>query len=137
MSKLNFGLQKPLASIQCQSLLSNNEPVNTVVPNRGLKKFPGFKRNWPEFHHYMREKRHHYAKAYLIPKTRSPRFPGHIDVFGRDGKRESLEAASLRFKRLDMGSYITTQIGKKNKAHQKTPWQKADEEQHVFAPYDF
>ena len=47
-----------------------------------------------------------YRRVY---KTKSRRFPGHIDVYGEeDGKRQSLAAAEERFKRLDWGVYIRT-----------------------------
>ena len=42
-------------------------------------------------------------------KTRSRRFPGHVDIYGEeDGTREPLAAAEERFKRLDWGVYIKT-----------------------------
>jgi len=95
-------------------------------------RFAGFRRNWPEFAHYMREYRHWNANHLLIRKTRSYRFPGHVDVYGKDGKREPLQAAVDRFKRLDFGAYINVPIGKNHKAYRKTAFVKARCEQHVF-----
>jgi len=133
------------ASIKNDTFLDKNEiqTVNTTVPNRGLRRhFKGFRRNWPEFYHYMREKRHYDPLAWKIPKTRAAsmngKFNGHIDIFGRDGKREPLEAAVMRFKRLDgIGTYINTVPGRTNKVHRKTWTKKMFQEQHIFTFHEF
>ena len=97
------------ALVSNKKFLEKNEvqAVNVQVPSRGVRRhFKGFRRNWPEFPHYMREKRHYEADAWKWPKTRAAsrfgKFNGHIDIYGKeDGKRQPLEAAVLRFKRLD------------------------------------
>ena len=44
----------------------------------------------------MREKRHYDPLAWKIPKTRAGskngKFNGHIDIFGRDGKRQEYKS---------------------------------------------
>jgi len=133
------------AMVKQDNFLEKNEiqTVNTKVPNRGLRRhFQGFRRNWPEFYHYMREKRHYDANAWRLPKTRAAskngKFNGHIDIYGRDGKREPLEAAVMRFKRLDgIGTYINTVSGRTNKIHRQTWAEKMKKEQHIFTFHDF
>ena len=73
----------------------------------------------------------------MIKNTRSNKFPGHIDIYDKDGNREALQGAVDRFKRLDFGAYIRVMVGRSNKLHQKTPAQKLRLEQHVFAYHDF
>lgn len=108
------------------------------VPCRGVRRhFKGFRRNSQLFFHYIREKRHHYARAYAIKTTRSKRLKGHIDLYDKEGKREFLLPAVERFKRLDFGAYISTMVGRNNLAHQKTPAQRWRFEQHVFTWHDF
>lgn len=140
LSRLNINQLKQTSVVSVKSLLDQqNESVNTSVPCRGVRyHFQGFRRNWPEFYYYMKENRHHNPDAWKIRKTRSSRFPGHIDVYGKeDGEREPLDAAVLRFKRLDFGAYIHGSIGRSNKAFKKTPLKKCQEENHVFAFHDF
>ena len=104
--------------------------VNAEVPSRGVKyHFQGHKRNSPLFYHYMREKRQHLAHAYMIKNTRSNKFPGHIDIYDKEGNREALEGAVQRFKRLDFGAYIRVMIGRSNKKYQKTQAQRLRQEQ--------
>ena len=137
------------SSFPCSTALIPKQPflntknegtaINVDQQKRGLRrKFPGFKRNWPEFQYYIFENRHHNVDAWKIPRTRSYRFPGHIDIYDRvHGKRESLDAAVQRFKRLDFGAYINTMIGKNNKMHQKTHAQQRRKEHHVFSFFEF
>ena len=126
----------PPSSLSVLQLQRND--VNVQVPSRGVRyHFQGHKRNSPLFYHYIREKRHHLAHAYMIKTTRSNKFPGHIDIYDKEGNREALTGAVERFKRLDFGAYIRVMIGRSNKAHQKTQAQKLRLEQHVFAYVDF
>ena len=111
---------------------------NVKVPNRGVKMhFQGFKRNWPEFHYYMKEHRHHLPHAWKIHRTRTRKYPGHIDVYDKQGNREGLEAALLRFKRLDFGAYVNVAIGRRNRFHRLTPYEKIRREQHCFTWHRF
>jgi len=134
------------ALVSNKKFLEKNEvqSVNVQVPSRGVRRhFKGFRRNWPEFPHYMREKRHYEADAWKWPKTRAAsrfgKFNGHIDIYGKeDGKRQPLEAAVLRFKRLDgIGTYINGVPGRTNKAFQKTHFKKMQQEQHNFTFHEF
>ena len=141
MSRFGIGSNIQCISSQMKLLDSrkNQSNVNTEVQTREIRMhFKGFKRNWPEFHYYMFEKRHHVPEAWKIPRTRSYRFPGHVDVYGKtDGKRQPLDAALLRFKRLDFGAYVNAAIGRANRAHQKTKAWRMMKEQHYFTFYDF
>ena len=146
--RIGSGLHNPLsvATINKRgTFLEKNETtsINVQVPNRGKRRhFQGFRRNWPEFYYYMKEKRHYNADAWRIPKTRAAskngKFNGHIDIYGKDGKREPLEAAVMRFKRLDgIGTYIQPMMGRTNKAHMKKFCKKMKQEQHVFTFHEF
>jgi len=64
-------------------------------------------------------------------KTLSRRFPGHVDVFNRQGERDPLVAAEERYKRLDWGWYIGTRVGRFNHQWRKTNHQNWRDEQHV------
>ena len=119
-------------------LQSVQEAVNVEVPNRGVRyHFQGHKRNSPLFYYWIKEKRHHQPHAYMVKTTRSNKFPGHIDIYDKEGNREALEGAVERFKRLDFGAYVRVMIGRSNKYHQKTQAQKLRLEQHVFAYHEF
>ena len=144
---------------QTEVLQSMKDAVNVKVPSRGVRyHFQGHKRNSPLFYYWIKEKRyvlfvlstkhdysainytfyrHHQAHAYMVKTTRSNKFPGHIDIYDKEGNREALEGAVERFKRLDFGAYIRVMIGRSNKLHQKTSAQKLRLEQHVFAYHEF
>jgi hypothetical protein len=128
------------ASSFSQNFLQNQNAnvVNTEIPSRGVRMhFQGFKRNVPDFYHYMKEKRHHNRNAYKIPQTRSKRFPGHIDIYDHQGNREALGAAVQRFKRLDFGTYVRVVPGRYNKLYKKSESKQWQQEQHMFAWKEF
>merc|ERR1712038_1226266 len=58
---------------------------------------------------------------YVPKKTMSRNFPGHIDLYDKEGKRESLYTATERYKRLDWGVYVTTKTGRMVKKWKRTP----------------
>lgn len=107
--------------------------------SRGMArlKYPGMRRNSLDFVHYVREKRHHNRFAFMIKPTRSKRYPGHIDVFDKEGEREPLQAAVDRYKRLDFGTYVRTWTGKSNRKYKKTEAELWQAEQHMFAWKEF
>jgi len=70
---------------------------------------------------------------YIPKKTLSKRFPGHIELYDeKEGKRESLYAAVERYKRLDWGMYVGTNIGRYTKRWKKTGDLNWRNEQHKF-----
>jgi len=69
-------------------------------------------------------------------KTRSRAFPGHVDVFNREGERDPLLAAEERYKRLDWGWYIGTRPGRFSQMWKKTDDQNWRDEQHITLSRD-
>ena len=112
--QVNLNLRNSLSTTSCKNSLFSQSitPTNKILQNRILCPGEAFLVQGQLLAGagttslLISQLQVRYRRVYI---TRSRRFPGHIDIYGeKDGKRQSLQAAEERFKRLDWGVYIRT-----------------------------